>query len=145
LTVTLLPAAVSFTLTANSATNAGSVAIAATTTWSVLLPSRTAVSLYGYFSNASAALAHTTPTNTVDIPSSRVEVSVNGAAKAPFNQTVIFGAGNAGRLLITQSINIFNLSGNRTDTLSLNINLNGYPMPADSYVGILRIRAQATP
>jgi len=41
--------------------------------------------------------------------------------------------------------NIFNLSGQRTDTLALNINLNGYALPADTYVGLLRIRAQATP
>lgn len=145
LSVSLLPAAVTFTLTPNSATNPGSVAIAATTTWSLLLPTRTAVRLYGYFSSATSALVHTAPTNTVDIPSSRVQVSVNGGASASFDQTVVFGAANAGRLLATQVINILNLSGNRTDTLTLNINLNGYALPADSYVGTLRIRAQATP
>jgi hypothetical protein len=145
LSVSLLPAAVSFTLTPNSATNAGSVAIAATTTWSLLLPTRTAVKLYGYFSSASSALVHTAPTNTVNIPSSRVQVSVNGGASGSFDQTVVFGAANAGRLLATQAITVFTLSGNRTDTLTLNIDLNGYSLPADTYVGTLRIRAQATP
>ena len=36
-------------------------------------------------------------------------------------------------------------SGQRTDTLGLNINLSGYVLPADTYTGTLRIRAQATP
>ena len=144
LTVTLMPGATSFTLSSGSATNAGSVAIAATTSWS-LLPVRNTVTLYGYFSSATAALAHTAPANTVDIPSSRVEVRVNGGANAPFNQTVAFGAASAGRQLMSQAITLFNLSGNRTDTFTLNINLAGYALPADTYTGTLRIRARATP
>jgi hypothetical protein len=144
LTVTLLPASVSFTLMNGSATNAGSVAVAAMTSWT-LLPTRNALSLYGYFSNASVALAHTAPTNTIDIPSSRVEVSVNGGANLPFNQTVTFGSPSAGRRLFLQAITLLTLTGNRTDTLTLNINLASYPLPADTYAGTLRIRAQATP
>jgi hypothetical protein len=143
-TVTLLPASVSFILTSGSATNAGTVSVAATTSW-ILLPARSAVSLYGYFSNASAALAHTTPANTMDIPSSRVEVSVNGGVNLPFDQTVTFGSPNAGRRLFTQTITLLNLTGNRTDTLAMNVNLASYPLPADTYAGTLRIRAQATP
>src|SRR5437867_12643257 len=88
LTVTLLPGSVSFTLTSGASSNPGSVAIAATTTWLLLLPTRTNVSLYAYFSSATAALAHTPVSNTIDIPSSRVQVSVNGGALAPFSQTV---------------------------------------------------------
>jgi hypothetical protein len=144
LTVTLLPGSVTFTLSSGSATNAGSVSIAATTSW-LVLPTRNAVTLYGYFASASSALAHTASANTVDIPASRVEVSINGATAVPFNQTVPFGAAAAGRQLASQSITTLTLSGHRTDTLALNINLSGYTLPADTYSGVLRVRARATP
>ena len=144
LTVTLVPNAVTFTLTSGSASNVGSVAIAATTTWT-LGATRTGVTLYGYFSSASAALVHTAASNIVDIPSAKVEVSVNGGANAAFDQTVAFGAASAGRQLFTQAITVLNASGSRTDNLALNINLSGYVLPADTYTGTLRIRAQATP
>jgi hypothetical protein len=144
LTVTLLPTAVTFTLTSGSATNAGNVTIAATTTWALAV-TRTNLSLYGYFTLAATALAHTAVTNTVDIPSARVEVGVNGGALAPFNQTVAFGAASAGRQLFSQAITVLTASGSRADTLALNINLGGYGLPADTYNGTLRIRAQATP
>lgn len=144
LTVILLPGSASFTLTTNSATNAASVVITATTSW-LVLPVRNNVSLYAYFSSSTAALAHTAASNTVDIPSSRVEVSINGAASVPFNQTVVFGAANAGRQVFSQAINLFNLNSSRADTLALNINLSGYPLPADTYTGSLRLRARATP
>lgn len=144
LTVTLLPNAVSFTLTSGSATNAGSAPVSAVTSWT-LAATRTNVSLYGYFSSATAALVHTLPSNTVDIPSSRVEVSVNGGANAAFDQTVAFGAASAGRQLFSQALTALTATGSRTDTLALNINLSSYALPADSYAGTLRIRAQATP
>lgn len=142
--VSLLPNAVGFTLEGGSDTNAGNVTIAATTSWTLAV-ARTDLTLYGYFSSASAALVHTFLTNTVDIPSSRVEVSVNGGAKAAFDQTVAFGAAGAGRELFTQTVSVLTASGSRTDTLALNINLDSYNLPADTYVGTLRIRAQATP
>jgi hypothetical protein len=144
LTVALLPAAVSFTLAGGSATNAGSVSITATTTWTLAV-TRTDLALYGYFSNSAAALAHTAGGNTVDIPSSRVQVSVNGGANAAFDQTVAFGGASAGRQLFTQAITVGTAGGTRADTLALNINLSGYSLPADTYTGTLRIRAQATP
>jgi hypothetical protein len=144
LTVALLPGAVTFTLTSGSVTNAGSVTISATTTWALSV-TRTNLALFGYFSSAPTALAHTAVTNTVDIPSSRVEVAVNGGALTPFNQTVAFGAASAGRQLFTQAITVATASGSRADTLALNINLGGYGLPADTYTGTLRIRAQATP
>jgi hypothetical protein len=144
ITVTLVPGSVSFTLSSGSATNAGSLPIAVTTAWNVL-PTRTAVTLYGYFANAPAALAHSAPSNTIDIPSSRVEVGINGAGSVPFNQTAPFGAASGGRQLASQAITAFTLIGNRTDTLALNINLAGYSLPADSYTGSLRLRARATP
>jgi hypothetical protein len=135
---------VGFTLTGGSATNAGSTAITATTTWTLAV-TRTALALYGYFSSSTAGLVHTVVTNTIDIPSARVEVSVNGGANAPFDQTVAFGAASAGRQLFTQAVTVATAGGTRADTLALNINLAGYALPADTYTGTLRIRAQATP
>ena len=142
--VSLTPGSVSFALSAGSATNAGSVPVAVTVNW-LVLPIRTSISVYGYFTNAAAGLAHGSPANPVDIPSSRVEVSVNGGGYAAFNQTVPFGAAGAGRRLALQAITLLNLVGQRTDTLQLNINLSGYTLPADTYSGTLRIRVQATP
>lgn len=144
LTVTLSAGAASFALTGASATNASTPTLTATTTWA-LSPSRTALSLYGYFSNAAIALAHTNAANTIDIPSSRVEVSVNSGASAAFSQSVAFGGAAAGRQLFTQAVTVATSSGTRNDTLDLNINLAGYTLPADTYSGTLRIRAQGTP
>src|SRR5262245_32757138 len=144
LTVTLVPNAVAFTLATGSGTNAGSLTIAATTTWT-LAATRTSLALYGYFSSAASALVHTSPSNSIDIPSARVEISVNGGANAAFDQTVAFGAASAGRQLFSQAIGLVTSNGSRTDTLALNINLSGYVLPADTYTGTLRIRAQATP
>lgn len=144
LTVSLLPGAVNFTLTGGSATNAGDATISATTSWTLSV-TRTNVSLYGYFSSSTAALAHSAPTNTVDIPSARVETSINGGAAVPFDQTVTFGGAAAGRQIFSQAITPVNANGSRTDTLAININLGSYALPADIYTGTLRIRAQATP
>ena len=144
LTVSVLPGLVNFSLTSGSSTNAGSTSVAVTTNWALEL-TRDTVKLHAYFSSASAALVHTSLTNTVDIPSSRVEVSVNGGANMPFNQTVAFGAANAGRELYSQALTVLNISGGRTDTIALNINLGSFVLPADTYTGTLRLRAQATP
>jgi hypothetical protein len=144
LTVSVLPGLVNFSLTSGSASNPGDTTIAVTTTWALTV-TRTTLKVYGYFSSASAALVHTAVTNSVDIPSSRVEVSVNGGASQPFNQTVAFGAANAGRELASQPLTILNIAGSRTDTIALNINLSSYVLPADVYTGTLRLRAQATP
>jgi hypothetical protein len=144
LTVSVLPGAVSFSLTSGSATNAGSTTVAVTTSWALAL-TRDNLKLYGYFSSATAALVHTSVVNTVDIPSSRVEVSVNGGAHQAFDQTVAFGAASAGRQLFSQALTALNIAGSRSDTLALNINLNSYVLPADTYTGTLRLRAQGTP
>jgi hypothetical protein len=144
LTVTLLPASVGFTLTSGSASNAGTLPIAATTTW-VLSGARSNVALYAYFTSASVALAHLAAGNTVDIPAARVEVSINGGTSVPFNQTPVFGAPNAGRQIFSQTLTLLTRASARTDTLALNINLAGYMLPADTYTGALRIRAQASP
>jgi hypothetical protein len=145
LSVTLLPGSTGFTLMSNAASNAGSLPISVVTTWIALSPTRTAVSVYAHFNSSTAALAHTAASNTVDIPSSRIEVSINGGAYQPFNQTLPFGSASAGRQLFTQAITPVLLTGARTDVLAFNINLSGHALPADTYVGVLRVRARATP
>jgi hypothetical protein len=142
--VSLLPNAVSFTLQSGNASNPGSVTITATTSWT-LSATRTGLVVYGYFTSAGSALEHTVVTNTVDIPSSRVEASVNGGASVVFDQAVPFGGAGAGRLLATQLVTVATATGSRSDTIALNINLNNYNLPADTYTGTLRIRARATP
>lgn len=144
LTVSVLPGTVNFSLTSGSASNPGSTSIVVTTSWALAL-TRTDLRLYGYFSSATAALVHTSAVNTVDIASSRIEAAVNGGANQAFDQTVPFGAASAGRQLASQALSASNISGSRADTVALNINLNGYVLPADVYTGTLRLRAQATP
>jgi hypothetical protein len=144
LTVALLPGAVSFVLASNSASNPGTVPIGVSTTWTLGL-TRTNVALYAYFTSAAAALTHSSGSNTVNIPSSRVEGSVNGGAAAAFSQTVTFGAPSAGLQLFSQAITAANRISARADALVLNINLSGYVLPADTYTGSLHVRAQATP
>ncbi len=124
-----------------------------TTSWNSLKPGRTAVALYGYFSSATAALAHTTTGNTVDIPSAAVKIRVNGTgAYNPFNVVVPLAGAASGRLLMTQSIGGTNKTSSRTDTFDLQIDLSGTvngqdmtQLPPDTYQGTLHIQAQATP
>ena len=145
LTVAPLPVAVAFTLTGDSTSNQGLTPIVVVTTWTTLSLSRTGLSLYGYFASASAALTNLNPSATTAIPASRIEVSVNGGTSQPFDQTIPFGPPTAGRQLFSQSLSVLQLTGLRTDTLTLNINLSGYTLPAGTYVGVLHFRARATP
>jgi hypothetical protein len=144
LTVIVLPGLVHFPLTSGSASNPGSTPVVVTTTWTFAL-TRTSVKLYAYFTSASAALVHTQPANTVDIPSSRVQVSVNGGSNQALNQTVAFGGASAGAELFNQPLTLLNIVGARVDTLTFNIDLSNYILPVDVYTGTLRLRAQATP
>jgi hypothetical protein len=144
LTLQLSPSAVTFSLTGGSATNAGNTALSVTTAYT-LSPSRTGLALYAYFTAAATALAHTDANNTVNIPSSRVQGSVNGGSSTAFTDTVAYGGAAAGLEMFSIVIDPSSAGGQRTDTLALNIDLSGYSLPADTYSGTLRIRAQATP
>lgn len=124
-----------------------------TTSWASLKPGRTAVALYGYFTNANAALAHTSSGNTVDIPSAAVKVRINGVGVFnPFSSVVPFTGTASGCLLVTQSIGGTNKTASRTDSFDLQIDLSGIVngqnmklLPPDTYQGTLHIQAQATP
>jgi len=123
-----------------------------TTAW-VLKPGRTTVGLYAYFNSATAAMAHTDTSNTVDIPAAAIKAQLNGAgAYNALANTTPFGASNAGLQLFSTSISGTNRNATRTDTVALELDLSGTAngqdmtqLPADVYNGTLHIRAQATP
>lgn len=146
LTLNLSANAVSFPLTAGSASNPGSTGITATTTW-VLKPGRTAVGVYAYFANAAAALSDTsTPAN--NIPSSAFFISDNGGASTALTSTTGFGGANAGLQLENIAITGTNKNSKSVDNMTFNINLSGGTLPqlpAGAYNGTLNIQAQATP
>jgi hypothetical protein len=144
LTVGLSANAVSFTLAAGSAANAGSTNITAATAWT-LKPSRTAVRVYAYFANSTSALTDGAG-NT--IPSSAFFIADNAGPSTALTNTVAFGGANAGLQLANVTITNANRAGNRTDAMAFNINLTGGTLPqlpAGSYTGTLNIQAQATP
>ncbi len=148
LSMSLSAGNVNFTLTPGSATNAGDTTITSTTSW-VLKPGRTNVNFYAYFGSASAALAHQDVANTVDIPSSAVEISFNGGANQALSTSeanaVGFGAALAGKRLLNVPITGANkVTTGRADTLAFNINLSALPqLPADTYIGTVNIQVQA--
>lgn len=142
LTVAVTPGAVSFALVAASSAN-GSTPVAITTTWA-LSPTRTTVDLYGSFSSATAALSdeagHTLASSTLF---GQVTTGLPSTFTA-FTQTGPFGAAGASLHLFSQAITLTNVSGTRTDNLSLRINLSSVPQPSSAvYEGILHIHAQA--
>jgi len=142
LTVSLSANAVNFTLTAGSATNAGSTNITSTTAW-VLKPGRTAVTVDAYFASAAAALTDGAGNN---IPSSAFKISDNGGGFAACVNTVAFGGANAGLRLANVAITNANRASNRADLMAFNIDLTGVTqLPAATYTGTLNIQAQATP
>jgi hypothetical protein len=140
-------------LVAGTTNNFSGGPLSVTTSWASLKPGRTAVALYGYFTNANAALAHTSAGNTVDIPSAAVKVRINGVGVFnPFSSVVPFTGTASGCLLVTQSIGGTNKTGSRTDSFDLQIDLSGVAngqnmklLPPDTYQGTLHIQAQATP
>jgi hypothetical protein len=144
LTVAATPSTVAIPLV-SGATAAGTSPVAITTTW-VLSASRTAVTLVGYFSSATAALTDgaATPDN---IPASEVLGQVTTGTPTSFTaftQTAPLGAAGAGLTLFTQALTGANRTANRTDNLNLEINLAAQPqLPAGSYTGTLNIQAQA--
>ena len=138
--VSLSGNAVNFNLTAGSANNPGSTSITATTTW-LVRPGTNRVRLYAFFSSSASALTDGSGNN---IPSADFQISDNGGAFNPLNNTVPFGGANAGRLLSTTRIRGNNRAGSHSDVMNFNINLAPLPnLPAGTYTGTLTIQAQA--
>ncbi len=144
LTVAATPRTVAIPLVAGGIAT-GSSPVAITTTW-VLSGGRTAVTLVGYFSSATAALTNgaTTPTN---IPASEVLGQVTTGTPTTFTaftQTAPLGPAGAGLTLFSLPLTSTNQAASRTDNLVLEINLAGQPqLPAGAYTGTLNIQAQA--
>jgi hypothetical protein len=135
--VAAFPANVNFALV-NGAVATGSTPITITTTWDIS-PSVGNLTLYGFFSTATAALSNGAGNN---IASSRVNGSVNGGAFAPFTGISPYAAGSSLQIFMFRVIGN-NRRGTRNDTLNLQIDLTGAVLPAGTYSGTLLIQAQA--
>ena len=142
LTVAATPSTASFTLVSGGTSNASTVSI--TTTW-ILNGSRTSVVLDGYFASAAAALSSSAPVS--NIPTSDVFGLMSTGTPTTytaFTQTAALGTAGTGLTLFSQSITASNRAANRTDTLSLEIQLSATPqLPAGTYTGTLTLQAQA--
>jgi hypothetical protein len=141
LTVNLSATAVNFTLSAGSATNAGSGPITATTAWT-LKPGKSNVNVYAYFGTSTAL----TDGATNNIPSSAFYIKNNANPAAALTNTVVFGGANAGLLLANVPITATNRTGTHADVMTFNIDLSTGTLPqlpANTYTGTLNIQAQA--
>lgn len=144
LTVAATPKTVTIPLVSGGIAT-GSSPVAITTSW-VLSGGRTAVTLVGYFSSATAALTNsaTTPTN---IPAAEVLGQVTTGTPTtftPFTQTAPLGAAGAGLTLFSLPLTTANQTATRTDNLVLEIDLSSQPqLPAGAYTGTLNLQAQA--
>ncbi len=137
LSIRLSGNAVNFNLTAGRPTNAGSTGITATSSW--FSKAGRTLSVYAYFSSATAALTD----GVTNIPSSAFQISNNGGAYTALTNTVNFGAANAGLRLSTVRILGGNKIGSHDDNMLFNINLSALPqLPASIYTGTLNIQAQ---
>lgn len=140
ISVTLSGAAVNFNLVAGSASNPGSTAITATTTW-ILKPSVGNLKVYAFFSSSTAALTDGAGDN---IPSADFQISDNAGAFTALTNTVPFGGANAGLQLSSTPILGNNKTGTHNDVMNFNINLAPLPnLPANTFTGTLTIQAQA--
>lgn len=137
LTLVAAPNAVNFALVQNGVAT-GSTAVTVTTIWT-LRPNVGDVTVYGYFASPAAALSNGAG---ADIASARVSGSANGGPFTPFTSNSPFAAGSS-MTLATWRILGNNRNGTRQDTLGLQIDTTGLPLPAGTYTGVLNIQAQA--
>ena len=99
------------------------------------------LSLYAYFTAPAAALTNGLGNN---IPASKVSGSINGGAYAAFTTASPFSA--ASLVIFAQQIKTTPGnpgSGQRIDSLDMQIDTSGLGLPAGTYTGVLVIRAQA--
>lgn len=148
LSLTASPSSVSFGLVAKGIAS-GSSGIAITTTWGRTMgcAGSCTITLYAYFSSATAALSGG-GSPVVNIPSSEVLGQVPTGSPTTFTaftQSNPLGGGGASLLLFSQSFSPPGTSGgSRTDTLNLEIDLTNQPqLPAGAYTGTLYIQAQS--
>ncbi len=138
ISVNLSANSVNFTLTAGSATNAGSTGVTASTFWNAH-PGRN-VHVLAYFASSTAALSDGFGDN---IPAANFSISDNGGANTALTNTVAFGGMNAGLDLFTVKVTGTNKTGSHVDNMLFNIDLSTIPqLPAGTYTGTLNIQAQ---
>jgi hypothetical protein len=141
LTLSLSGNAVSFTLAAGSATNAGNTNITATTKWT-LKPGRTRVTVDAYFVDPVNALTDGLGDS---IPSSSFFISDNGGTSTALTANTAYGTANGFRLE-NVSITGANKNSSATDNMAFNIDLSSLgQLAAGTYTGTLNIQAQAAP
>jgi hypothetical protein len=130
-----------FNIANNAISNAGTATIS--TSWNLNPGLTSDVKLYGYFDTPAAAL---TDGGGNDIASSKVEGRMTTGTPTTFtafSQTNPLGPAGGSLLLFSEAITGANKIKTRSDNLELQINLTGVTLPAGSYVGTLRIQAQA--
>ncbi len=135
---------VSFTLTAGGVA-AGDNPVDIQTSW-VLRPSRTAVTLAGYFDTTSALTDPGPPSASIDSANVLGQVTTGTPTSfTAFTQTVTgVGTPGASLELFTETITGSNKNASRTDSLNLEIDLTSAPQqPAGDYTGTLHIQAVA--
>jgi hypothetical protein len=138
-TVTAAPAFVSFRLISRGiASSSGSVGV--TTTW-MGLSRLSRMNLYGYFSGAGTALTGGSPA--VSIPSSAVLGQMPAGSASSFTPFTQSNPMAGASLLLYCEPGTAGGNGSRTDTLNMEINLEGLSqLPAGTYTGTLYLQAQ---
>lgn len=144
---------VNFTLTPNTAANAGSTTSTIQTSWT-LRPGRTRVGLWAWVPNGAAALTDGAGDN---IPASAVTAAAAGSGSPGglLNTVTSGGAGVPAFITPATATGVqigqvrvlgFSRTGNTTTTLTWNINTTSVPqLPAGNYTGTVNIQAEATP
>ncbi len=104
-------------------------------------PSAASISLVGYFSAPSQALANGTDYLPSSLVLGRVSTGLPTSFTA-FTQNALAGVGTAGGSLVlfTQAINGANKQSSRTDNLELQIDMTGQAATAGTYTGTLNLR-----
>lgn len=143
LTISVSATSVTFTLIPGAALNVGTPPLSITSTYNVNPGHTASIALYAFFSSSTAALRHTDPTNTVDIPTAAVQGNSNGTGYIAFTGTSPFSAAGTAMTVWSALITGQNKAQTRTDTLTLNINLTTLQVPPDTYSGTLFLQAQA--
>ena len=137
LTVSLDQSAVTFALTAGSATNPGNTPIVATTTWA-LAAGRTDLKLYAYFDTAAAALS----LGATNIAGTTITAKVGGISVGNFATDLSLPG--TGLTIFDQALTAGTLSGTKNSSVTLNIDLTSLPaLPVGAYTGTLHFMAEA--
>ena len=148
LTITATPAAVTFSLVKSGTANASAPVVITTVMGGVTLLST--LNLYGYFSSASSALTDGRATPDLIATSAVFGQMTTGSPTTytAFTQSNTLGPAGAGLLLYSTTAlstsGCAALTGCRTDSLNLQINLSARPtLSAGTFTGTLILQAQA--